>query len=35
MMKSTYDPDEDGIIAPAQGGTGNASNTANSVLVGN
>lgn len=35
MMKSTYDPDEDGIIAPAQGGTGNASNTVNSVLVGN
>lgn len=35
MMKTTYDPDEDGVIAPAQGGTGTTSNTANSVLVGN
>lgn len=35
MMKATYDPDEDGVIAPAQGGTGTTSNTANSVLVGN
>ena len=35
MLREIYDPDRDGVIAPAQGGTGKSTNTANSVLVGN
>lgn len=33
MMRSTYDPDMDGVIAKAQGGTGTTDGTINGVLL--
>lgn len=37
MMRATYDPDQDGVISPAQGGTGNTSlqATRNAMGLGN